>query len=407
MVDGLSVSSLYRNYGWVLESDIKDAIIGQDSNGLVWYSGDWSSGRWFGGTWMSGRWISGDWYGGNWNSYDVKYKLLTVDVNTNYPSLTASKWYDGRWYDGVWSSGTWYNGRRYGGTWSNGTWYNGVWNGGNWYNGTWVGGIWVTGNWYNGVFNCDNKPSYWIDGNWYGGDFENGMWYNGQFTQNNGSLSRFGTKAFNTRTAIWQSGNFSNGEFHSYLNIDINGNTTRSLFNKYSIWNTGIFSGIWYGGVAYAINFNSATWYGGVIEEIQIIGIQIIPGQLTQFILNGKFLFNINDKIWVVNDNTYTPYGAIGTNLTPGSYTVLITDVGEYSIVGESTIITINQDLSSLMGGTVSVNDIDTGLKLTANFNNSVWKSGIWTNGIFEGNSYFEGGIWYGGLFSNGSNWGY
>jgi len=406
LTDGLSVSSLYQNYPWVLEADITKAIIGQDQNGLVWYSGNWSAGRWFGGTWMSGKWLSGDWYDGTWNSFNVKYKLINVEVDKNYPNPNNSKWYNGRWFDGNWNNGIWYDGRRYAGTWSGGTWYNGIWNGGNWSNGSWKGGVWVLGNWNGGTFNCDNKPSYWIDGNWYNGDFENGMWYNGQFIQQNGGLSRFGTKAFNTRTAIWQGGKFKNGEFHSYLNQDRDGNTIASEFNKYSIWNTGIFSGgKWYGGVAYAIDFNSGNWYGGIVEEIQIIGLNIVPGQLTQFILNGAFEFNVNDKIWVVNDNNPTPYAAIGTNLNPGNYTILLSEIVPDPVVGESTIITINLDLSNIMGS-INVNDIDTGLRLTAIFKDSVWKSGIFTNGIFDG-GYFEGGIWYGGLFALGSNWGY
>lgn len=405
LVDGLSVVNLYQNYGWVLEADISNAVIGENKNGVVWYSGDWNDGRWINGTWMSGRWISGDWYDGTWNSLTVKYQLTSVNVNNNTQSPTASKWYNGRWFDGTWNNGVWYNGRMYAGTWSNGVWYNGIWNGGTWNGGTWSGGVWVSGNWYNGIFNCDNKPSYWIDGTWYGGDFENGMWYNGQFIQQNNGLSRFGTKAFNTRTATWQSGQFIGGEFHSYLNTDLNGNTIASEFNKYSVWNTGIFTGgIFYGGVSYAIDFNSGTWYGGVVEEIQVIGLNIIPGQLTQLILNGSFQFNVDDEIWVVNDNNPTPYAPIGTNLNPGNYTVLLTTVSSDPIVGQATTITINLDLSNIMGGTVSVNDIDTGLRLTAIFKDSVWKRGIFTNGIFDG-GYFEGGIWYGGLFT--ANWGY
>jgi hypothetical protein len=408
LVDGISVIDIYNKYPWVLEGVISDAIIGEDNNGLVWYNGDWKCGRWFGGTWMSGRWISGDWYDGIWNSFDVKYKLLNVDVNKNVQMPPSSKWYDGRWFNGVWNNGIWYNGRRYAGVWNNGIWYNGIWNDGTWNNGYFKGGIWVLGNWNSGEFSCDNKPSYWINGSWYGGDFANGIWYNGQFLEKLNNISRFGTRAFNTRTAKWLSGKFSGGEFHSYLNIDDEtGETIASEFNKYSIWNTGIWNGgNWYGGVAYAINFNSGNWYGGIIEEIQIMGIQIIQGKLSKFILNGKFNFNINDEIWVVNDNNPTPYSLVGTNLNPGTYRVL-----RMEVIGEKTIITINRDLYSITG-TIDVGTddllnppIETGLRLTTIFKDSNWKSGVWTNGIFDG-GYFEGGIWYGGLFSSNSNWG-
>jgi len=401
LVDGISVIDIYNKYPWVLEGEISNAVMGEDVNGLVWYMGDWRCGRWFGGTWISGRWMSGDWYKGTWNSYNTKYKLLNVDVNKNVNDQSASKWYGGRWFDGTWNNGIWYNGRRYAGDWNNGTWYNGIWNDGTWNGGEFKGGIWVLGTWNDGIFNCDNKPSYWIDGSWYGGDFENGMWYNGQFLEKNDKISRFGTKAFNTRTATWHAGKFSGGEFHSYLNIDdVTGETIASEFNKYSIWNTGIWNGgDWYGGVAYAINFNSATWFGGIIEEIQIIGLEIAQGELSKLILNGNFKFNINDEIWVVNDNNPTPYSLVGTNDNPGNYRVLLMEE-----VGQKTIVTINRDLYSTTG-TISVDDIETGLRLTTIFKNSTWKSGVWTNGIFDG-GYFEGGIWYGGLFGNDSNWG-
>ena len=134
-----------------------------------------------------------------------------------------------------------------------------------------------------------------------------------------------------------------------------------------------------------------------MIEEIQIIGLDITPNKLTRFILNGIFKFNVNDEIWVVNDNNYTPYGAIGTNDSPGTYRVLLMEE-----VGEKTYITINQNLHSIIG-TINVDNIETGLRLTTIFKNSNWKSGVWTNGIFHG-GYFEGGILYGALFT--ANWG-
>lgn len=418
-VDGISLTDIYAKYPWVMESEIRGAVMGQDDNGFVWYKGDWKGGRWFGGTWHSGRWIAGDWYAGTWNSYDVRYRLLNAGVNRSVSVNSASKWFNGRWFDGTWNAGTWYNGRRYDGDWNGGYWYNGIWNDGTWNGGKFIGGIWVSGVWNGGVFNGDSKPSYWIDGKWYGGDFENGMWYNGEFLEKNGSKSRFGTKSFNTRTAIWQGGKFSGGEFHSYLNTDNDGDPIASLYNKYSWWYTGTWNGgDWYGGVAYAINFNGGNWYGGVIEEIQIFGIvteqDIVNPSLytTKFILNGLFKFNIGDDIWVVNDNNWTPYESIGTNLNPGKYKVLFIEE-----LSDRTIITVNKDIHTyqysdpinpaLIGltafGVTSGTEIETGLRLTTIFRNSTWKQGVWTNGIFE-SGYFEGGIWYGGIFT--ANWG-
>ena len=47
-------------------------------------------------------------------------------------------------------------------------------------------------------------------------------------------------------------------------------------------------------------------------EMIQIIGLEIAQGELSKLILNGNFKFNINDEIWVVNDNNPTPYSLVG-----------------------------------------------------------------------------------------------
>jgi len=226
-------------------------------------------------------------------------------------------------------------------------------------------------------------------------------------------MSRFGTKAFNSRTAIWHSGRFRGGEFHSYLNTDSDGNPISSEYNKYSIWNTGVWSGgDWYGGVAYAINFNGGNWYGGVIDEIQVIGLSVstVPTpsgssySVNKFILNGLFRFNIGDDIWVVNDGNPTsyssPYSVLGTVDNPGKYRVLLKEE-----IGNKTYIRVNSDLPYTSYGLTGVDNIDTGLRLTAIFRDSNWKQGVWTNGIFE-SGYFEGGVWYGGNFSTGANWG-
>ena len=74
LIDGLDLEYLTKNFEWVLEAEIKDAVIGIDpeSKQLIWYKGIWECGRWFGGRWISGTWKSGDWYGGTWLSKVVK-----------------------------------------------------------------------------------------------------------------------------------------------------------------------------------------------------------------------------------------------------------------------------------------------------------------------------------------------
>jgi hypothetical protein len=42
--------------------------------------------------------------------------------------------------------------------------------------------------------------------------------------------------------------------------------------------------------------------------------------------------------------------------------------------------------------------DIDLGLRVVSYFKDVDWKTGLWTNGIFDGRK-FDSGIWFNGLF--------
>lgn len=416
LVDGLSLEELNQLYHWILEAEVSDALLGKDNNGLVWYSGKWRCGRWFGGTWYSGEWLTGDWYKGTWNAFRVINKTVSAKVDSSYSSPNISKWYNGRWFEGTWNDGTWYNGRRYNGDWKSGLWYNGVWNDGNWMKGFFYGGIWVNGTWESGTFNCDSKPAYWLDGTFKTGDFENGMWYNGFFGNDRKVTTRFGTRASNTRTATWHGGIWIDGEFHSSLNRDSDGNSITSDIHKYSVWYTGIWSkGNWYGGIAFNIDFRGGTWHGGILEEIQVIGIDsILPAETSnnKIYLNGIFKFNVGDEIWIIDDNRNVKYSFIGNNKIPRKYR--INKVVEDPIT-KSTGLFLNYNLSTLTYSTtvaadllknftVAANpDLDLGIRVVSKFYDITWKSGIWTNGIFE-NGKFDSGMWYNGIFTG--TWG-
>jgi len=392
LIDGLNIETLSLKYPWILEAEVSGALLGLDTNGLVWYKGYWECGRWFGGTWISGTWKSGDWYAGIWNSKKITDNLISVEVDNSVSDTIQSTWFGGRWYDGTWNNGTWVDGRWYGGTWNAGDWYKGIWNDGTWNNGIFSGGVWVLGTWNGGVFNCDNEPSYWIDGKWNGGDFENGIWYNGIFEEKN-SLSRFGTKAYNSRTANWKSGKWLSGSFYSRLITDNSGVPVTSISHKYSIWKTGIwYTGDWYGGISYNMDFQSGNWYGGILEDIQIIGISYnTSNPVDSYItLNGEFEFNISDDIHILN--TFGTTSSIE---------------GKYELIKCKTD-TINKKtklyISIPDGYNTSNDDNETGLRVVSRFRSANWKSGIWTNGIYE-TGLWEGGIWYNGLFKDGANW--
>jgi hypothetical protein len=319
LIDGMNIEIISVSYPWILEAEISGAVIGLDSqNSLLWYKGIWEGGRWFGGTWISGTWKYGDWYAGTWNSKTIKDRGLKIEIDEKSSDPFQSTWFTGRWFDGTWNNGTWANGRFYAGTWNDGVWNNGIWNDGTWNNGRFIGGIWVDGKWNNGLFNTDNEPAYWIDGEWTGGDFENGMWYNGSF-ETKTAPSRFGTKAYNSRTATWHGGKWLSGSFYSKLGAA----SGPSEVHKYSIWYTGQWmSGDFYGGVAYNMDFKSGTWHGGILEDIQIIG---MDENNNSFILNGIFKFNIGDEFYIIDNESGTEISAFGSNSDPKRYTVLYT----------------------------------------------------------------------------------
>jgi hypothetical protein len=386
LIDGLDIITLSTNYPWILEAEISNAIIGQDSDGLVWYKGLWECGRWFRGKWISGTWINGDWYGGVWMSNIIKDNYINVEYDKNNSTERNSYWVNGRWFGGDWLNGTWFNGRWYGGKWNNGNWYNGIWNNGDWFNGTFSGGIWVNGIWKNGIFNSFSFNSYWLDGEWTGGDFENGMWFNGIFNQKN-KESRFGTKSDNSRVAIWQSGEWFDGSFHSRLNI-IDNKYDVSISHRYSMWKSGNwYNGSFYGGVVFNINFKSGIWYGGILEEISLIGTKIEDNKIY---LDGIYYFNIGYEFYIIGIAKLEQYSILGTNINPIKYKTLKVD----KILDKNiTIIYVDKSININI-----TSPTYTGLKIVSYYKGSNWKSGIWSNGIFE-NGMFEGGMWLNGIF--------
>jgi hypothetical protein len=406
LVDGLTVETLSLRFPWVLEAEIRNAIIGTDGTNIIWYKGIWECGRWFGGTWISGTWKSGDWYGGTWDAKKITDNLISVEIGNNTSDKSLSTWFTGRWYDGTWNDGTWVDGRWYGGTWNAGDWYKGIWNDGTWNSGEFSGGIWITGTWNDGILNCNNEASFWIDGKWNGGDFENGMWYKGIFEEKN-NTARFGTKAYNSRTANWHSGEWLSGSFYSRLISDSNGVTEVSESHKYSIWHTGNwYTGNLYGGIVYDINFKAGTWYGGILEDIQVINFinDTVNGE-SYIKLNGVFRFKIGDEISILSNKPSTlstngiPYVSY---FTSDRYRVIYADV---DLNNKTTKVYINLESPYYYNpqGIYAI-DVETNLRVVSRFKNATWESGIWTNGIFE-TGLWKGGIWYNGIFGEKAKW--
>lgn len=76
LTDGLTIEKLKIKYNWILNASIKNCILGEDSYGLVWYSGEWICGEWMDGTWYSGIFHDGTWYNGKWYSYLIDKSMI-------------------------------------------------------------------------------------------------------------------------------------------------------------------------------------------------------------------------------------------------------------------------------------------------------------------------------------------
>jgi len=425
LIDNLSIIDINNKYKWILEAEIENALIGQDANGnLQWYSGIWHCGRWFGGQWYSGTWRSGQWYDGDWYSVKVKSNPIQATPNLNASDKIFSTWYDGDWRGGIWNNGTHHGGRWFDGEWKDGIWTDGEFHQGTWQTGEFSGGTWILGTWESGIFNCNSNLSIWVNGIWNSGDFECGIWKDGNFNQISGKLSRFGTKSTNSRKSIWESGKWIMGEFHSFLNIDDNDNTTNSKIHKLSIWETGTWNnGSWYGGTAYNINWNGGTWYDGIVREIFVVGVlnsSNVPTPINYnddtILLSGIWNFNRNEPLWII-DNQVGLEPSLGSNDIPQKYLVKDVNVIEASAPSEEdlTEVSIYRDISTVNGFGYTYSSVPGNIGWHVNpiskpthsvvsyFKRANWKSGLWENGIFDGDT-FKSGMWMNGVFKSG-NW--
>ena len=285
LTDDLTIELLKVRYNWILNASIKNAVLGLDDYGLVWYMGEWICGEWEDGTWYSGIWHDGIWKNGRWYSYLLdKPMILTkrfviLEEDKMYSQFLNGKWYNGEWNNGIFgndnnnsgitslsqtttggvNSPYWYNGNFHNGLFKNSVWMNGIFNNGNFKN-----SYWVNGKFYNGYF--DNYR--WWNGEFYGGDFVKGEWITGTFNQiKTDVLARFGTETGTTLLTTWANGVFENGQFMSGLNVDDSGNTIASVYHNITYWKTGVFNnGFWFGGHFASGTFNYGKWYGGIFN---------------------------------------------------------------------------------------------------------------------------------------------
>lgn len=329
-VNGLTLESVKIKYNWLLNAKVQDAIIGEDSNGIVWYFGDWICGEWFNGTWYSGTfhdgvWKSGSFYSYRLNKFDVLSNKFNIIEETNTHSLFKNgKWLNGNFYSGtfginnseIWTDYTLYNDDDYpnykaelnsvGGnfiidkknlaTWVYGYFHNGliydsIWINGKFFNGIITNSKWLTGEFYNGYFIGDE----WLNGLWFNGEFLKGIWRNGTFTKLKSNLnSRFGSSTTGY-TCYWYDGTWKNGDFFSNLVLDNYNNPIESTNNGYSYWYGGTWiNGNWYGG-----HFVSGTWKNGIWKN-GIFGPNLKQTDWTESTYVYE-LYNVNGNMWSGN----------------------------------------------------------------------------------------------------------
>jgi hypothetical protein len=272
LTDGLTLQSLTTKYPWILNAEVDNAIIGEDSTGLIWYQGSWFDGIWSGSKWYSGTWYSGTWTQGDWYSYQVQ-DLLNIYVATDTNDNTLSTWLGGTFQSDTVHS-VWHNGQWFGGSFENSIWTSGQWFGGSfensiWTSGNFMGGSFINSTFQNGVFSSSNLPSTWFSGIWIGGDFGNGTWLNGLWSQTSSVPSRFGTATSPILKATWEAGLFSGGFVFDGINQDSNGNYLPSTRYKYTTFKNVLFTGgDWYGGtLSGASTWTNATWHFGLFES--------------------------------------------------------------------------------------------------------------------------------------------
>ena len=327
MVGGMSIDDVKIKYNWFLNAEVQSAVIGEDVNGLVWYSGEWINGTWENGTWYSGTFYKGRWKDGNWYSYDLDInEVMKGNIFINRVDINKSQFLSGQWEGGIFNYGifgqtqitgttiipyrvtldfilnynkdylisgfTFNSGESYyyittgtsetdSGVTITGTstldspefmggnivdgWLNAAkFYGGNFKNGFINNSCWYDGKFYNGVFLGD----IWYNGDFLGGDFSNGIWKNGNLTSNQNNINtRFGTDYKNSG-ATWENGMFLTGEFHSKLN-EVEGVAYPSEDNTLVKWITGSWdNGSWYGGTWSGGTWLNGTFYNGIILDI-------------------------------------------------------------------------------------------------------------------------------------------
>jgi len=356
-VNGLTLERVKIKYNWLLNAKVKDAIIGENERGIVWYFGDWICGEWVDGTWYSGNFYDGVWKNGLWYSFKLnKFDIVNEKFFINQTGNEYSQFHNGKWLNGIFYGGTF--GINSGETWENfelytedtypnyreqndiiggeiqytyknlATWMDGIFEFGDFYDSIWNNGQhidgymknskWINGRWFFGTFDGDT----WHNGYWYNGEFIYGSWLNGTFTKLKDNLiSRFGNTLLNTtdNSSIcrWYDGVWKNGEWFSGYETDINELPINSIYNYLSIWFGGTWeNGIWYGGHFKAGTWLNGTWKNGVfgyLNSTDWVTPQLVSQEYDPYFLGSKWIGDSNTPTITRDSNIVTTSNTANT----------------------------------------------------------------------------------------------
>lgn len=412
-IDGLTEYNILNDingqgqYSWILGENVltENAVVGcTQDNGpgtgtLIWYTGTWVEGTWCNGIWIQGTWESGIWVNGTRYAYPIQdfYYYVSYSPVTNH---LLSPWLAG--------------------TWLNGTWNGGIATDILWYNGTFNDGTIIDGRWYNGTFNKGIiKHIIWDGGLFTGGDFETGIWKAGTLNEASpANPARFGIGANSGSVqykdrAIWLSGTFKLGEFHSGDNTTHNG----SIFYSGFMENADFYGGSFVMGVFKNGTWHNGVWFGGyTVSMTDVSGddkeLTFTPDEyddvLGLTILSG-YIANSAHRIHTYSSSFYL----LATPVIPNAFTVdaflnvresvyNTSYVPKTVVSGTETDTTITLNVSSnpsgftmYVVGNPILNQVPGYPFVCAEFSGT-WKAGTWLNG------YFKLGTWETGAFING-----
>lgn len=421
-----------------------------------WENGTWYDGRWYGGTWSNGTWFDGTWNDGTWNDGRFSSGIWVDGLwkngyfnSDNGPAF----WIDGKFFGGDFENGTWYNGvfdeknnkkSRFGVKSFNSR--NSIWKGGKFLSGEFhsflniddyenpdVSDVHKYSKWYTGIFG-----GYFYGGLCYNINFKNTKWFGGisediqivNVDTDNNSFGLLGEYDFHINDEIYIVDNqdFNTFSYYGSTNFpkkykvlsaiyDVDSNITDIIVDinlKKSI-TTNLLDGLW------EVTYVESDCTGSLLQFFGYVDFSTSGDEFSELVDSTMFIYNQNISysqlntptpiIGYLNFDTY--YDSTSIDLT--SLNPILSSTCTYSIsFGDqflSATLSLTQDLFANPSGytvnigisRLSISGTSTNLRAVSIFENSIWNSGLWYNGVFKDGT-FNGGLWYNGYFEG--TWG-